>query len=95
MQASTLGEKLRGHFGYYGIRGNSNAINRFAYETRVLWRKWLSRRSQRAWLTWEAFNRLLVRYPLPPARLAHPLTMARASEPVTWEPDAVVLHVRI
>ena len=71
-QAKTLGQKLRGHFGYYGIRGNSRAINRFAYETRVLWRKWLSRRSQRAWMTWEAFNRLLVRYPLPPTRLAHP-----------------------
>lgn len=71
-QAATLGQKLRGHFAYYGIRGNSRAINRFAYETRVLWRKWLSRRSQRAWLTWEAFNRLLERYRLPPARLAHP-----------------------
>lgn len=71
-QAKTLGQKLRGHFGYYGIRGNSRAINRFAYETRVLWRKWLSRRSQRARMTWAAFNRLLDNYPLPPARLAHP-----------------------
>jgi RNA-directed DNA polymerase len=71
-QAEALGEKLRGHYEYYGIRGNSRAINRFAYEVRVLWRKWLSRRSQRAWLTWDAFNRLLTKYPLPPARLAHP-----------------------
>lgn len=71
-QAKTLGQKLRGHFEYYGIRGNSRAINRFAYETRVLWKKWLGRRSQRARMTWEAFNRLLRRYPLPPARLAHP-----------------------
>ena len=71
-QAKTLGQKLRGHFGYYGIRGNSRAINRFAYETRVLWKKWLERRSQRARMTWEAFNRLLAQYPLPPARLTHP-----------------------
>ena len=71
-QAKTLGQKLRGHFAYYGIRGNSCAINRFHYEARVLWRKWLSRRSQRAWMKWEAFNRLLTMYPLPPARLAHP-----------------------
>jgi len=71
-QAKTLGQKLRGHFGYYGIRGNSRAINRFAYEARVLWKKWLERRSQRARMTWEAFNRLLTKYPLPPARLAHP-----------------------
>jgi len=68
-QAKTLGAKLRGHFNYYGIRGNSQAINRFAYEARCLWRKWLGRRSQRARMTWDKFNRLLRRYPLPPARL--------------------------
>jgi len=68
-QAHTLGQKLRGHFAYYGIQGNSQAINRFAYEVRRLWKKWLGRRSQRARLTWVKFNRLLKRYPLPPARL--------------------------
>ncbi len=68
-QANTLGHKLRGHFNYYGLRGNSESINRFAYEARRLWKKWLGRRSQRARMTWEKFNRLLQRYPLPPARL--------------------------
>jgi group II intron reverse transcriptase/maturase len=68
-QAKTLGQKLSGHFNYYGIRGNSAAINRFAFEARRLWRKWLGRRSQRGAMTWEKFNRLLERHPLPPARL--------------------------
>jgi len=68
-QAATLGAKLRGHFNYYGLRGNSSSINRFAYEVRRLWKKWLGRRSQRARMTWEKFNRLLRRYPLPPARV--------------------------
>jgi len=68
-QAKILGSKLRGHFNYYGLRGNSRAINRFRYEACCLWRKWLSRRSQRARLTWEAFNKLLKRHPLPPARI--------------------------
>ncbi len=68
-QAATLGSKLRGHFNYYGLRGNSSSIQRFAYEVRRLWKKWLGRRSQRAGMTWEKFNRLLQRYPLPPARL--------------------------
>jgi RNA-directed DNA polymerase len=68
-QAKTLGQKLAGHFNYYGICGNSKAINRFAYEARRLWRKSLGRRSQRGKLTWEEFNRLLERYPLPAARL--------------------------
>lgn len=68
-QAKTLGQKLRGHFNYYGLRGNSESINRFAYEVRRIWKKWLGRRSQRARMTWEKFNRLLERHPLPPARL--------------------------
>lgn len=68
-QAEALGRMLCGHMNYYGLRGNSRSINRFHYEVRRLWRKWLSRRSQRGRLTWEAFNRLLTHYPLPPARL--------------------------
>ena len=69
-QAKGLSRKLAGHFNYYGIRGNSAAISRFAYEARRRWWKWLGRRSQRARLDWPKFNRLLQRYPLPPARLA-------------------------
>ena len=68
-QAATLGSKLRGHFNYYGLRGNSASINRFAYEVRRLWKKWLGRRSHRAHMTWKKFNRLLKRHPLPPARI--------------------------
>ncbi len=68
-QAMTLRSKLRGHFNFYGIRGNSRSINHFAYEARRLWRKWLGRRSQRAFLSWKKFNRILRKYPLPSARL--------------------------
>jgi group II intron reverse transcriptase/maturase len=80
-QAATLSQKLRGHFGYYGIAGNSRAINRFAHAARVLWRKWLRRRSQRTKLDWEAFNRLLARYPLPPARLRNHAAQTRLANP--------------
>ena len=68
-QVVTLGQKLRGHFSYYGIRGNSRALSRMRYAVVRMWKKWLSRRSQRAYMTWKAMNRLLKRYPLPPARL--------------------------
>ena len=37
-QVRILGSKSRGHYAYYGIRGNSAAISRFAYEARRLWR---------------------------------------------------------
>jgi group II intron reverse transcriptase/maturase len=69
-QAEILRSKLRGHFQYYGVRGNSAGITRFRYEAERLWKKWLSRRSQRAALSWTVFHRLLAHHKLPPARLA-------------------------
>ena len=68
-QHRTLAAKLRGHFGYFGISGNSRAISSFAFRAVRTWRKWLDRRSQKARMTWERFGRLLRRYPLPLARL--------------------------
>ena len=67
-QHRALSQKLRGHFGYFGITGNSMAIDRFRTLVLKLWKKWLSRRSQRGRLNWEQYRRLLERYPLPPAR---------------------------
>src|SRR5262245_34289520 len=77
-QQQTLGQKLRGHFGYFGITGNFKAIARFFRETTRLWCKWLDRRSQRGRMTWERMNRLLKRYPLPKPRI-RPLLLPRAA----------------
>ncbi len=63
--------KLQGHYGYYGITGNSVAITRFRYEARRLWRKWLNRRSGRPHMPWGRFHLLEARYPLPPAIAVH------------------------
>lgn len=70
-QARALGQKLRGHYQYYGITGNFRALARFYHEVRRIWRKWLCRRSQRGYLTWEAYTGLLTRHPLPLPRIAH------------------------
>ena len=50
-QRAMLAQKLRGHFNYYGITGNSEALERVHLEARRGWQKWLSRRSQRGRLT--------------------------------------------
>ena len=70
-QQRQLWLKLKGHYGYYGITGNSYAIGRFRYWVGRAWRRWLNRRSQRARMSWDKFNRLLKVYPLPPARCVH------------------------
>jgi len=70
-QWATLGQKLNGHFGYYGITGNSQKLADFHYEVRRIWHKWLSRRSQKGNITWVRFQRLLEQYPLPLPRVVH------------------------
>jgi hypothetical protein len=64
-QWAALRRKLLGHFGYFGITGNFRALSNLRERVIAAWRKWLSRRSQRAWISWDAMMRLLARYPLP------------------------------
>jgi len=70
-QHQTLSQKLRGHFAYFGITGNSFALSRFRAAVVRIWQKWLSRRRRRGFLSWVVFDRLLRRYPLPPAIALH------------------------
>ena len=79
-QHKALTAKLRGHFAYYGITGNSKALSRFRNEVIKIWRKWLGRRSQRARITWEKFNKLLAHFPLPPPIAIHSI-YRRAANP--------------
>ena len=69
----TLQAKLRGHYQYYGISGNSRAIECFYHVTRRLVVKWLNRRSQKASFNWEGFTEYSKRYPLPEPRIVHRL----------------------
>ena len=70
-QHQTLSQKLRGHFAYYGITGNSVALGRFRNEAKRVWRKWLSRRKRGNAIDWTRFTRLLERYPMPAAIAVH------------------------
>jgi len=69
VQHRSLSAKLRGHYLYYGLPGNSRALSRFRNAVTLRWWRWLGRREQHARLTEEAFARLRGRYPLPPARI--------------------------
>jgi len=79
-QHATLSQKLRGHYAYYGITGNCRALQSFAYEVRRIWRKWLSRRSWASPLSWEQYERVLQRYPLPTPRIVRSASR-RAANP--------------
>jgi RNA-directed DNA polymerase len=68
-----LTQKLRGHYGYYGIIGNYASLQRFLEGARRLWRQRLSRRRRGRPLSWPQFVRLEKRYHLPRARVIHGL----------------------
>lgn len=70
-QHRALSRKLTGHYGYFGISQNSWALRRLWHETKAIWLKWLSRRSQKGIVTWAAMHRLLARFPLPWPRIVH------------------------
>jgi hypothetical protein len=67
-QQQTLNAKLRGHYAYYGVTGNSGALTRFLHEVERRWRKWLNRRNRIRSMHWDKFRKLLRRYPLAPVR---------------------------
>lgn len=63
-----VSQAVRGHYGYFGIIGNSFAIARFADRASYIWMKWLQRRSQRG-VSQERVRARLRRFPLPPPRI--------------------------
>jgi len=73
---SWLATVVRGHCQYYGVPGNSRALALFRYRIERLWHRALSRRSQKARLTWGRMKRLTKRW-LPPTCITHPYFSVR------------------
>jgi hypothetical protein len=69
VQHAALQRRLVGHFNYFGVNGNFRSLACLVDATQRAWFKWLRRRSQRSRLTWERFEHLLERYPLPRPRI--------------------------
>jgi len=64
-QWRTLVQKLRGHYGYYGVIGNSWSLDRFRTKVVHAWRRWLGRRSQKGYVNWNEMFAILRSFPLP------------------------------
>lgn len=71
VQGRWLSSVLRGHFAYYAVPGNIDAVSVFRVQATRHWFKALRRRSQKTSLTWQRMDRLAARW-LPPARVLHP-----------------------
>jgi hypothetical protein len=71
-----LGAVLRGHYAYYGVPTNIEALDVFRTEVTHRWFKLLRRRSQRRRLNWTRMDRLAAQW-LPRARILHPWPQQR------------------
>ena len=72
-QHRMLCQKLRGHFQYYGIRGNSRLLDEVHQHAEEAWRYWLSRRSHKSAISWEKFQKLRKVFVLPTPKIVHKL----------------------
>jgi RNA-directed DNA polymerase len=70
-QGRWLASVLQGHYNYYAVPDNSEALHGFRRRVIRLWLQALRRRSQKDRLTWERMYRLADRW-LPKPRILHP-----------------------
>jgi hypothetical protein len=70
-QYRRLCQKLRGHFQYYGIRGNYGLLVEVRQHAEEAWRYWLSRRSHKSAISWEKFQKLKQVFVLPTPKIVH------------------------
>ena len=70
-QGRWLARVLQGHYNYYAVPDNSEAMRAFRRRVIHHWRAALKRRSQKGWITWERIDRLAARW-LPQPRILHP-----------------------
>jgi RNA-directed DNA polymerase len=61
---------VQGHANYYGVPGNSRAISVFRNAVIYIWRRTLSRRSQKGYVVWKRMERFVARW-VPKVRLRY------------------------
>jgi group II intron reverse transcriptase/maturase len=67
---------VEGHFRYYGVPMNRQALSLFRFQVGWLWHRALSRRSQNGRVRWDRMERLIARW-LPPVCIHHPYPLRR------------------
>ena len=69
-QHRILSSKLRGHYNYYGIRGNYKMLEVVYEQVLYSWKRWLGRRHRDGFISWEEFqDKILQVFPLPLPRV--------------------------
>jgi group II intron reverse transcriptase/maturase len=69
-QGTWLAQVVRGYFAYHAVPTNAASIRAFRHHVVDLWRRSLSRRSQKGYITWPRIKRIADDY-LPRAKILH------------------------
>ena len=64
-----FGQKLLGHFNYYGVSGNAEMLKQFYQQSCRIVFKWLNRRTQRKSCNWAGFGEMLKHFKVPQPRI--------------------------
>jgi RNA-directed DNA polymerase len=87
-QGRWLKQVVTGFFAYHAVPTNGRTLAAFRYHVKILWRRTLSRRSQRNRTTWQRIDRIADDW-LPKPRILHPWPNQRfAVKHPRREPDA-------
>ncbi len=85
VQGTWLGQVVGGFFNYHAVPTNSRALSAFRFFVTHLWRQTLSRRSQKAGITWERITQLADDW-LSTPKILHPWPQQRfAVRHPRWE----------
>ena len=94
VQGKWLAQVVSGYFNYHAVPTNIRALSAFRHHVGNLWRRTLTRRSDRGAMTFERMKRLMDDW-LPATRILHPWPVARfAVRHPRWEPYARIGPVR-
>ena len=75
------GQKLAGHYQYYGVTDNFPSLNAFAHQAEHCLHKWLNRRGGRKKMSWEKFHKMAAKFPLPRPRIHVSMFQTRPNRP--------------
>ena len=76
----TLGNKLRGHFNYYGVIGNSRMLSNFYNDVRWIVYRILNNRSQKKSYNWTGFCQMWNTLNLPKPKILEQYTTSKSKE---------------
>ncbi|OLN27932.1 Retron-type RNA-directed DNA polymerase [Desulfosporosinus metallidurans] len=77
-QVAVINSVLRGHYNYYGVAGNLKSLFKIYLRTEHYWKRMLSSRCSKGYVTWEKFQAIKGTFPILRPKLSIPYMSLKA-----------------